>query len=95
MVGCGIKAYCLYEGPGPLGGKSYLSVGLSKGFYIVFKQVTDKIKENYERLGRQPWSRIEPGTSRLPVWERNLLAIGGAIQEKHNDSYENLNAKYS
>ena len=42
---------------------------LSKGFEIVFTRVSEKTKENSERLGRKALPEIEPGSSCLPVFE--------------------------
>ena len=44
--------------------------GLSKRSQPVFKRISEKTTENSERLGRQARPGIEPGTSRLPVFER-------------------------
>ena len=44
---------------------------LFKGSQPVFTQVSEKTTENSERLGRQARPRNEPGTSRLPVFERS------------------------
>ena len=41
--------------------------GLYKGSQPVFKRVSEKITENFKRLGRQARSGIEPSTSRLPL----------------------------
>ena len=50
---------------------SALRGGLSKGSQPVFTRVSEKTTENSERLDRQARPRIEPGTSRLPVFERS------------------------
>ena len=60
-----------------LWGGSVLRGGFSKRSYPAFMQVSEKTTENYERLGRQEWPRIEPGTSRLPVWAQYSSAPGG------------------
>ena len=44
--------------------------GLSKGTYAVFTRLLEITTQNSERLGQQARPGIEPGTSRLPVFER-------------------------
>ena len=48
--------------------------GLSKGSYPVFTRVSEKIKENSERLGRQARPGFEPGTSHQPVFKEQNCA---------------------
>ena len=44
--------------------------GLSRGSYPVCIRVSEKTTENSERRARQAQPKIDPGTSRLPVFER-------------------------
>ena len=57
-----------------MGGVSSVG-GLSKGSQPVFKRVSEKTTENSERLDRQAWPGIEPGTSRLPVQNRSVIGV--------------------
>ena len=78
LVGCRMKAYCLYERLGPER-ERVPSVGAflsDPSLYLC--EFRRKTMENSERLGRQARPRIEPGISRLPISEQTLSATGGA-----------------
>ena len=45
--------------------ESALLGGLSKKSLSIFRQISEKITENFKRLGRQAYSGIEPITSDL------------------------------
>ena len=49
--------------------------GLSMGSQSVFTSVSEKTTENSERLGRQARPGVEPGTSRLPIFERKTAQL--------------------
>ena len=73
MDGCRYESNCSLVGPGTIGGLPSVCVCggvFSKVSQPVFTRVSEKTMENSERLGRQARLGIEPGTSRLPVFER-------------------------
>ena len=61
---------------------SALRGGLSKGSHPVLTRVSEKTKENSERLSRQAQPRIEPGTFHVSVRAQNRSATGGTVIPK-------------
>ena len=61
--------------------------------YPLFKRISEETTWNSERLGRHARPRIEPGTSRLPVWTQNLSASGEMNDVKAHMVFTSLKLK--
>ena len=71
LVGCRVKANCLFVGPGPVGGVPFVGGG---SFYWFLPHIYVSF-DNCEQLGLQPRPDIESGTSLLSALSAEPLDL--------------------